>query len=139
MITREQYHDAKDACGDALVLFRMGDYYEAFYDDAMTLSQICGLTVTTRCPHDHVAGFPAHLLESYFRKLIAQGYRAAVCQEQDKMQAAWWLRNDPPPKPQPWRPDPAEKCRQKVLFAGLDCNAGQSDMFCTDGPLAPSD
>ena len=38
MITREQYDEAKDACGDAIVLFRMGDFYEAFFDDALVLS-----------------------------------------------------------------------------------------------------
>jgi DNA mismatch repair protein MutS len=80
----QQYLDAKAACGDALLLFRMGDFYELFYDDAKTAARVLGLTLTSRDKGENpipMAGFPYHQLESYLAKLIAGGYRAAVCEQ----------------------------------------------------------
>ena len=80
----QQYLDAKAACGDALLFFRMGDFYELFHDDAKTASRMLGLTLTSRDKSDNpipMAGFPHHQLESYLGKLIAAGYRAAVCEQ----------------------------------------------------------
>ena len=80
----QQYLDAKGACGDALLLFRMGDFYELFYDDAKTASRVLGLALTSRDKGENpipMAGFPYHQLESYLGKLIAGGYRAAVCEQ----------------------------------------------------------
>src|SRR6478609_1489132 len=87
----QQYHDAKQACGDALLLFRMGDFYELFYEDAKTASRVLGLTLTSRDKGENpipMAGFPYHQLESYLAKLIATGLRAAVCEQvEDPKQA----------------------------------------------------
>ena len=87
----QQYHDAKQACGDALLLFRMGDFYELFFEDAKTASRILGLTLTSRDKGENpipMAGFPYHQLESYLAKLIATGLRAAVCEQvEDPKQA----------------------------------------------------
>lgn len=87
----QQYLDAKAACGDALLLFRMGDFYELFYDDAKTASRTLGLTLTSRDKGENpipMAGFPYHQLESYLGKLIAAGFRAAVCEQvEDPKQA----------------------------------------------------
>src|SRR4029078_8721232 len=80
----QQYHDAKQACGDALLLFRMGDFYELFFEDAKTASRILGLTLTSRDKGENpipMAGFPYHQLESYLAKLIGAGWRAAVCEQ----------------------------------------------------------
>ena len=80
----QQYQDAKAACGDALLLFRMGDFYELFYEDAKTAARALGLTLTSRDKGDNpipMAGFPHHQLESYLGKLIASGFRAAVCEQ----------------------------------------------------------
>jgi DNA mismatch repair protein MutS len=80
----QQYLDAKAACGDALLLFRMGDFYELFYDDAKTASRTLGLALTSRDKGENpipMAGFPYHQLESYLGKLIAAGFRAAVCEQ----------------------------------------------------------
>ena len=80
----QQYLEAKAACPDALLLFRMGDFYELFYDDAITASQLLGLTLTSRDKGENpipMAGFPYHQLESYLAKLIAAGMRAAVCEQ----------------------------------------------------------
>ena len=62
----QQYLDAKAACGDALLLFRMGDFYELFHDDAKTASRTLGLTLTSRDKGENpipMAGFPYHQLE----------------------------------------------------------------------------
>jgi len=80
----QQYLDAKAACGDALLLFRMGDFYELFHDDARLASRVLGLTLTSRDKSENpipMAGFPHHQLESYLAKLISAGFRAAVCEQ----------------------------------------------------------
>jgi DNA mismatch repair protein MutS len=80
----QQYQEAKDACGDALLLFRMGDFYELFFDDAKTAAKELGLTLTSRDKGENpvpMAGFPHHQLDSYLAKLIASGFRAAVCEQ----------------------------------------------------------
>jgi DNA mismatch repair protein MutS len=80
----QQYLDAKNACGDALLLFRMGDFYELFYEDARVASRVLGLTLTSRDKGENpipMAGFPYHQLESYLAKLISGGFRAAVCEQ----------------------------------------------------------
>jgi DNA mismatch repair protein MutS len=82
----QQYQDAKAACGEALLLFRMGDFYELFYDDAKTAARVLGLTLTSRDKGENpipMAGFPYHQLESYLAKLIAGGFRAAVCEQME--------------------------------------------------------
>ena len=80
----QQYEDAKAACGDALLFFRMGDFYELFHEDAKTAARILGLTLTSRDKSADaipMAGFPHHQLQSYLGKLIKMGYRAAVCEQ----------------------------------------------------------
>jgi DNA mismatch repair protein MutS len=82
----QQYEDAKALCGDALLLFRMGDFYELFHDDAKTAARVLGLTLTSRDKGENpipMAGFPHHQLEAYLAKLIASGYRAAVCEQME--------------------------------------------------------
>jgi DNA mismatch repair protein MutS len=79
-----QYEEAKAACGDCILLFRMGDFYELFYEDAKTAARVLGLTLTSRDKGENpipMAGFPHHQLEGYLGKLIRQGYRAAVCEQ----------------------------------------------------------
>lgn len=78
-----QYHDAKKTCGDALLFFRMGDFYELFHDDAEKAAEILGLTLTSRDKSNAVpmAGFPHHQLDSYIAKLIKLGHRVAVCEQ----------------------------------------------------------
>jgi DNA mismatch repair protein MutS len=82
----QQYLEAKKACGDALLLFRMGDFYELFFEDAKTAARVLGLTLTSRDKGENaipMAGFPYHQLESYLGKLIASGFRAAVCEQME--------------------------------------------------------
>jgi DNA mismatch repair protein MutS len=94
----QQYLDAKAACGDALLLFRMGDFYELFYDDAKTASRTLGLALTSRDKGENpipMAGFPYHQLEGYLGKLIAAGFRAAVCEQvEDPKQAKGLVKRE---------------------------------------------
>lgn len=79
-----QYHEAKQACGDALLLFRMGDFYELFFDDAKNAASLLGLTLTSRDKGENpipMAGFPHHQLDGYLAKIIRSGFRAAVCEQ----------------------------------------------------------
>ncbi len=80
----KQYEEAKRACPEALLLFRMGDFYEMFHDDAKTAARVLNLALTSREKGENampMAGFPHHQLESYLGKLIAAGMRAAVCEQ----------------------------------------------------------
>ena len=79
-----QYLEAKQACPDALLLFRMGDFYEMFYDDAKRAAATVNLALTSRdkgVDAVPMAGFPYHQLESYLGKLISAGLRVAVCDQ----------------------------------------------------------
>lgn len=79
-----QYDQAKQACGDALLFFRMGDFYELFHDDAKQAAKVLGLTLTSRDKSANavpMAGFPHHQLDAYMAKLIKQGFRVAVCEQ----------------------------------------------------------
>jgi DNA mismatch repair protein MutS len=80
----QQYHEAKRAAGDALLLFRMGDFYELFFEDAKTAARLLGLALTSRDKGENpvpMAGFPHHQLNSYLAKIIAAGCRAAICEQ----------------------------------------------------------
>jgi DNA mismatch repair protein MutS len=94
----KQYYEAKKACPDALLLFRMGDFYEMFHDDAKVAAKTLGLTLTSRDKGENaapMAGFPHHQLESYLGKLIAAGLRAAVCdQVEDPKEAKGLVRRE---------------------------------------------
>lgn len=79
-----QYRELKARDPEALLLFRMGDFYEMFGDDAERAGELLGLTVTSRDKGPNavpMAGFPHPALESYLAKLVAAGVRAAVCEQ----------------------------------------------------------
>ena len=82
----QQYRELKARDPDALLLFRMGDFYEMFGDDAERASELLGLAVATRDKDKgpnatKMAGFPHPALESYLAKLVSAGVRAAVCEQ----------------------------------------------------------
>lgn len=82
----QQYHQAKQAAGDALLLFRMGDFYELFYEDARVAARVLGLSLTSRDKGENpipMAGFPHHQLDQYLAKIIAAGHRAAICEQME--------------------------------------------------------
>ncbi|MCH8840470.1 MAG: DNA mismatch repair protein MutS, partial [Planctomycetes bacterium] len=94
----QQYHEAKQAAGDALLLFRMGDFYELFFEDAKTAARVLGLSLTSRDKGDNpipMAGFPHHQLDRYLSKIIAAGLRGAVCEQvEDPRQAKGLVKRD---------------------------------------------
>ncbi len=94
----QQYRDAKAACPDALLLFRMGDFYELFFDDAKTAARTLGLSLTSRDKGENpipMAGFPYHQLENYLGKLVSAGMRVAICEQmEDPRQAKGIVRRE---------------------------------------------
>ncbi len=93
-----QYEEAKQACSGALLLFRMGDFYELFNDDAKTAAATLNLALTSRDKGENatpMAGFPHHQLDSYLGKLITAGLRVAVCEQvEDPKQAKGLVRRE---------------------------------------------
>jgi DNA mismatch repair protein MutS len=83
-----QFHEFKDRFPGCVLLFRMGDFYELFYEDAVEVSKAIGLTLTERSPGQPMAGVPHHQLDNYLRKLIDNGFRVAIAdQVQDPKEA----------------------------------------------------
>lgn len=80
-----QYNSIKAKYPDAILLFRVGDFYETFGQDAIRASQILGITLTSRnngyAAATELAGFPHHALETYLSKLVRAGMRVAVCDQ----------------------------------------------------------
>lgn len=80
----KQFHQMKQKYPDCILFFRMGDFYETFYEDAKTCSKVCGLTLTSRSKGDNpipLAGVPYHAVEGYLKKMIQTGYKVAVCEQ----------------------------------------------------------
>jgi len=80
-----QYYKIKDRHPKAILLFRMGDFYESFDEDAQTVSRLLGITLTERNNGDAddvpMAGFPHHALDSHLPKLVRSGLRVAICEQ----------------------------------------------------------
>ncbi len=88
----QQHRTIKQKYPDAILLFRVGDFYETFGKDAVTAAGILGITLTKRnngaAAESELAGFPHHSLDSYLHKLVKAGYRVAVCDQlEDPKQA----------------------------------------------------
>lgn len=81
----KQYTEMKQKHPDAILLFRVGDFYETFSDDAITTSEILGITLTRRAngaaQYVELAGFPHHALDTYLPKLVRAGKRVAICEQ----------------------------------------------------------
>ncbi|WP_042282503.1 DNA mismatch repair protein MutS [Candidatus Protochlamydia sp. R18] len=75
-----QWHACKKMAGDAILFFRMGDFYEAFYEDAQLLSKELELTLTKR-QEIPMSGIPFHTSEGYIDKLVAKGFRVAIAEQ----------------------------------------------------------
>lgn len=94
----EQYRSAKERHPNMLLLFRMGDFYEMFAEDAEIASKLLGLTLTTRDRTLVMAGFPHHQLEAYLHKLLHAGQRVAVCDQVDESVARGPIRCEVTPE-----------------------------------------
>ncbi len=81
----QQHKAIKQKYPDAILLFRVGDFYETFGTDAVTASQVLGITLTKRNngspTSNELAGFPHHALDTYLHKLVKAGYRVAICDQ----------------------------------------------------------
>ncbi|HOT07838.1 MAG TPA: DNA mismatch repair protein MutS [Methanotrichaceae archaeon] len=88
-----QYFSAKQQNPDALLLFRMGDFYETFGDDAVLAARDLNITLTSRQKDDEgnkipLAGIPYHALDTYLGKLVAAGHKVAICEQMEDPKAA---------------------------------------------------
>lgn len=81
----QQHRAIKQRYPDAILLFRVGDFYETFGEDAIIASQVLGITLTKRnngaASSSELAGFPHHALDTYLHKLVKAGYRVAICDQ----------------------------------------------------------
>lgn len=82
----QQYQEMKKKHPDAVLLFRVGDFYEIFGEDAVKASEILGITLTRRAnggsdKYIELAGFPHHALDTYLPKLVRAGHRVAICEQ----------------------------------------------------------
>ena len=94
-----QYQKIKNEHPDKLILFRMGDFYETFFEDAYTASKILNITLTSRDKSDEnpvpLAGFPYHALDNYLDKLIKAGIKVAICEQmEDPKQAKGLVKRE---------------------------------------------
>lgn len=95
----QRYLEVKAQHPEAILLFRMGDFYELFYEDAVVASKTVGLTLTSRDKGSTnpipMAGFPYHQLDGYLQKLVRAGFRAAICdQTEDPKLAKGLVKRD---------------------------------------------
>lgn len=94
-----QYSQIKKKHPDTVLLFRLGDFFETFEEDAVITAKACGITLTKRnnggAEETPLAGFPHHQLDNYLPKLVRAGYRVAVCEQlEDPKQARGIVRRD---------------------------------------------
>src|SRR5215217_1667797 len=93
----QQHNAIKAKYPDAILLFRVGDFYETFGQDAVIASQVLGITLTKRnsnaASSSELAGFPHHALDTYLHKLVRAGHRVAICDQlEDPKQAKGIVR-----------------------------------------------
>jgi len=94
-----QYNQIKQKYPDTVLLFRLGDFFETFNEDAKITSKVCGITLTKRnngaAGEMPLAGFPQHQLDNYLPKLVRAGYRVAVCEQlEDPKKAKGLVKRD---------------------------------------------
>ncbi len=83
----KQYHSVKRQYPDAIMFFRMGDFYETFYEDAKIASRVLGIALTSRDKDSGepipLAGFPHHAIDTYLAKFVKAGYKIAICEQME--------------------------------------------------------
>jgi DNA mismatch repair protein MutS len=78
---QKQFHNLKKKHPDALLLFRCGDFYESYEEDAKVCAKVLGITLTKHSDGHNLAAFPYHALDSYLPRLIRAGRRLAICDQ----------------------------------------------------------
>ena len=80
-----QYYDIKKEYSDCILFYRMGDFYEMFYDDALTASKVLEITLTKRSNSNEnsppMCGVPFHSVDRYLNTLVQSGYKVAICEQ----------------------------------------------------------
>ncbi len=95
-----QYLEIKEQHRDTILFYRMGDFYEMFFDDAVTASKVLGITLTSRSSKDDqnkvpMCGVPFHAVSNYLAKMVKAGYRVALCEQtEDPKQAKGIVKRD---------------------------------------------
>src|SRR5437773_7876 len=84
----QQYREAKERHPGMILLFRAGDFYELFHEDAEIVSRVLSIALTTRDGKIPMAGFPHHALEIHLRKLLTSGHRVAICDQVEEASQA---------------------------------------------------
>src|ERR1700676_320959 len=88
----QQHRAIKQKYPDAILLFRVGDFYETFGEDAILTARVLGITLTKRnngaASSSELAGFPYHSLDTYLHKLVKAGHRVAICDQLEDPKAA---------------------------------------------------
>src|SRR3989440_2688304 len=83
-----QYNSAKEQVSGALLMFRLGDFYELFFEDAVTAARELEITLTARSKEKGqgipMCGVPYHAAEGYIARLINKGYRVAICEQMEE-------------------------------------------------------
>ncbi|MFA5031698.1 MAG: DNA mismatch repair protein MutS [bacterium] len=90
----EQWHKIKKQYPDAIILFRLGDFYETFYQDAVLASKILGITLTQRQSGVPLAGIPHHAATPYIAKLVKANYKVAICEQLEPPQPGKLVKRD---------------------------------------------
>ena len=93
-----QYLQLKEEVGDAILFYRMGDFYEMFFDDAITAAELCDLTLTSRNKSDPepipMAGVPWHSAEPHLARLLRAGHRIAICEQVDEPESKGLMKRE---------------------------------------------
>ena len=86
----DQYAEIKAEHPDTVLFFRMGDFYEMFYEDAVAASEVLGITLTSRDKNSEnpvpMAGFPWHSVEGYLQRMLRAGYKVTLCEQAEELQ-----------------------------------------------------
>ena len=86
----DQYAEIKAEHPDTVLFFRMGDFYEMFYEDAVTASEVLGITLTSRDKNSEdpvpMAGVPWHSVEGYLQRMLRAGYKVTLCEQAEELQ-----------------------------------------------------
>jgi len=128
----QQYREIKARHQDAILLFRMGDFYEMFYEDAETGARALGLTLTSRnnggAAAVPLAGVPVRAMPEYLRRLVRQGFRVAVCEQIE----------DPRLAKGPVRRAVVETITPGATFADDLLDGARNNFLCAVHALAPA-
>ena len=109
----QQYLDVKNQHPNELLFFRLGDFYEMFFEDAVTASRELNITLTKRQENMPMCGVPYHSVDGYIAKLVKKGYRIAICEQvQDPKEAKGIVERK------------VIKIKENILFANFERRVG---------------